>query len=467
MLARMEQVPAAPLSFHPERILILPRAAADRELQRLHAEHGCRASQCSSTVQLVTLAQGDSVEEAVARYQSSGLVHFAEPDYVVSAAGTFPNDPRLADGTQWWLNNFGQDGGTAGADIDAKLAWDVVRTASNVVIAIVDSRVRHTHADLLENIWRNPADGTPGFNALTGGHDPWDNYGHGTHLAGIIGGVADNAEGISGVAWRTSIMACKFLNAFGNGFNSHAVACIEFARTNGARVINLSWGGSTFSAAVSNAIWLARLDGIVVAAAAGNNATNVDNAPFYPACIRLDNIVSVAASTRFDTPWNFSNHGPTNVHLFAPGSEMFSTGINSDTDYSTREGTSAASAVVVGALALMSPSASGLNPQQLINRLLSATDTINTFTNLCVSGGRLNLRRALDHPALSIVSHSLPLTLHVAGPPGHVYCMATSSNLLDWLPLQTNTVGSDGAWTFADPASSPAPARYYRVEPGR
>jgi len=310
-------------AFHPRRILVMPRdESCLAALEQFHAAKPRRIERAfpgQGNVQVVRLAEGEKVPEAVSRYRTGGLVHFAEPDYSVSAAATLPNDPRFQDGTQWGLNNYGQNGGLPDADVEAPEAWDVYRAASNVIVAIVDSGIRHTHEDLAGNLWTYPLDGTHGFNALTGTHDPSDENGHATHLAGIIGAVTDNARGVAGVAWRVRMMGCKFLDADGNGFNSDAVACMELARTNGAHVINLSWGGSTFSEAVSNAIWLARADGILVVAAVGNNAGNTDGIPFYPASLALDNFVAVGASTRLDGVWSLSNYGASSVDLFAPG----------------------------------------------------------------------------------------------------------------------------------------------------
>jgi len=339
-------------------------------------------------------------------------------------------------------------------------------SASNVVVAIVDTGVRHTHEDLAGNMWRNPADNTPGFNGLTGGHDPWDDNGHGTHLAGIIGAVGDNALGIAGVAWRVQIMACKFLDSTGNGYNSDAISCIEFARTNGANIINLSWGGPDYSDAVSNALWFARRDGIVVVAAAGNNAANTDLIPFYPAGIRLDNIVAAGASTRLDGVWILSNYGVASVDLFAPGAAIYSTANTGDSAYVSQDGSSMASACVAGACALLRAQEPALPPAGLIGRLLAAVDKKPAFANKCASGGRLNLRRALDRPAITALPNAPPFELLVTGAPQHWYVIEASTNLATWSAVQTNRTDAFGAWTFTDPPLTSQPLRFYRAGPG-
>lgn len=459
-----------PSASHPHRILVVPRN--EDCLPALRQDYVARGREVLRTfprlggLQIVGLADNETVSEALAACQTNGCIAWAEPDYAVTAAAVLPSDAYFQNGTQWWLNNYGQNGGVPDADLDAPEAWDVLHTASNVVVAIVDSGVRPTHEDLAENLWHNPMDGTPGLNALTGQHDPWDENGHGTHLAGIIGAVTDNARGIAGVAWRTRLMACKFLDSTGNGYNSDAIACIEFARSNGAHIINLSWGGSDFSAAVSNALWAAQTDGILVVAAAGNNAANMDLVPYYPASIALDNIVAVGASTRTDERWGFSNYGATNVDLFAPGASVYSTAQSGDAVYESRNGSSMAAACVAGSLALMRQQWPESSPGELIARLMMAVDPKPAFAGKCVTGGRLNLRRALDQPAIAVSTSNRLAQVRVTGVPGHRYLIAASTNLSVWGAVQTNTTGADGRWFFLDTASTNVPAQFYRAHPG-
>src|SRR5206468_8748732 len=126
-------------------------------------------------------------------------------------ASLAPNDPRYLDGTLWGLNNTGQSGGLSGADINAPEAWNTLHSASNIVVAVIDSGVRTTHQDLADNLWTNPGelpgngvdddkngivDDVHGINAINDTGDPIDEAGHGTHVAGIIGAVGDNGVGV-------------------------------------------------------------------------------------------------------------------------------------------------------------------------------------------------------------------------------------------------------------------------------
>jgi len=461
---------SSPGAHHPNQVLVMPlRRECASGLERFQADRGVRVRGVFSRLgglQVVRLAEGESVSRAIAAYRESGLVAYAEPDHVVSAVSVLPDDPYFQNGTLWWLSNYGQNGGLPDADLDMPEAWDVVSAATNVVVAVVDSGIRATHEDLQGSLWRNPEDGTPGFNALTGQHDPWDDNGHGTHLAGVIAAVANNQRGVAGVAGRAQLMACKFLDAAGNGYVSDAVACIEFARMHGAHIINLSWGGSEFSEAMSNALEVARRDGVLVAAAAGNNAANSDWIPYYPAGIALDHIVSVGASTRTDDRWTFSNHGAESVDLFAPGAAIYSTLADGDAAYGTLSGTSQAAACVAGALALLRQQEPGAAPRALIDRLLAAVDARPAFAGRCVAGGRLNVRKAVDLPRLSLASRAAPLRWSLSGRPGHRYQVAASTNLVEWHTLDSATLGASGEWEFEDAASAVFPLRFYRGAPG-
>jgi subtilisin family serine protease len=461
-------MPAAP--YHPNRILVMPAATSNlAALDQLHANHQCRVLRelpGQGNLQVVQLPTGETVPQAVARYRASGWVRFAEPDHVVSAATTLPGDPYFQNGTQWWLNNYGQNGGLPDADVDAPEAWDVLHSASTVVVAIVDTGIRLTHLDLAGNLWTNPLDGTHGFDARSGTHNPFDENGHGTHVAGIIGAIGNNSQGVCGMAWNVQLMACKFLDASGNGFNSDAATCIEFARTNGAQVINLSWGGGEYSQAVSNALWLAQQDNILIAAAAGNDVGNIDVFPYYPASLPLNNMVSVGASTRTDAAWFRSGHGATNVDLFAPGVTMLSTYTNSDSAYFTRDGTSMATACVAGALALLRQQHPTARASELVGTLLGSVDFVPTFAGKCATGGRLNLRKALDQPSVRVVPQTWPIALQVTGVPLHTYRLTSTTNLATWTGLATNVTGFDGVWTFTDTDSTSAPFKFYQALPG-
>jgi subtilisin family serine protease len=254
----------------------------------------------------------------IQQYQTSGLVEYAQFDFIYHAFIT-PNDPLFTN--QWALNNTGQPGGTPDADIDAPEGWDIQSQAPNIVVAVTDTGARLTHEDLKENLWVNSGeipgngidddgngykDDVHGINAITESGDPSDDAGHGTHVAGIIGARGNNGKGVSGVAWQLKLMILKCLNSEGDGDDADALECLEYAKNNGAQIVNASWGDSFYSQALRDKIALLRRSGIIFVVAAGNDALDNDRALTYPACYDLDNIVSVAATTKTNTLAYFS-----------------------------------------------------------------------------------------------------------------------------------------------------------------
>jgi subtilisin family serine protease len=420
--AQMLMGQAVAQTYRQDRILIKPSVA---NIDALHTQLGTRVLRRYpqiGNIQVVQLPAGTTVPQAIAQFQNSGQVAYAEPDYIVHAVVTNPNDPKFADGTLWGLRNTGQNGGTADADIDAPEGWDHLTTANSVIVAVTDSGVRYTHQDLAANIWTNPGeiagngidddgdgyvDDVYGINAITGSGDLSDDFGHGTHVSGIIGAVGNNGTGVVGVAWGVKIMALKFLDSSGNGSASDGIECISYATSKRANIINASWGASTdLGQGLREAIAAARNQGILFVAAAGNTLQiggDNDSSPFYPASYDLDNIISVAATTRTDARASYSHWGLVSVHVGAPGGEpspisdgIYSTWNTSDSAYQYEAGTSMATPHVVGTLALMKAYDPADAYVQLKNRLLSSTDPIASLAGRCQTGGRLNLNAALN-----------------------------------------------------------------------
>lgn len=402
-------------AFNPGRLLVKPRPGVALGLLAPHQiALGCsvaRVFPALGNLQVFQLPAGGDVWAAVQQFQASGLVEYAEPDFVVRALAE-PNDPRFQDGTLWNLRNSGQSGGVSGADVRAAEAWNTRTTAETVIVAVVDTGVRYTHEDLAENLWKNPGeipgngvdddrngyiDDVHGINAIKKDGDPMDDHGHGSHVAGIIGAVGNNQLGVVGVAWKVKLMACKFINPQGDGDISDAIACIEYARRNGAQIINGSWGGPAFnSQALRDAIASARVNGIIFVAAAGNSQNDNDagNA-VYPGSFDLDNIISVLATSRRDELAFFSNWGATTVDLGAPGLDVFSCWNSSDNAYQYFLGSSMAAAHVSGACALAKTQFSGESYGQIINRILAGAEPVPALAGRCVTGGRLNLKNVL------------------------------------------------------------------------
>lgn len=413
--------------FREGQILLKPRRGVPAaQIASLHARIGARAAKAylHGAWLLVRLPPGKTVHQALAYYRVSPLVEHAEPDYVIKASMT-PNDPRYLDGSQWPLNNTGQNGGTNDADIDAPEAWDVFRSAPQIVVAVIDTGARTTHEDLTANLWINPGesgtnslgrdlasngvdddgdgyvDDVHGINAITESGNVEDDHGHGTHVSGIIGAVGNNGKGVAGVAWQVQLLECKFLGADGSGSTSDAIESIEYAQRHGARIINASWGSTDYSQALVDAIESVREAGILFVTAAGNDSVDTDRFPQYPSAFALDNIVSVAATDRSDLLAPYSNYGLGTVDVGAPGSDILSCAGDFDTHYALHSGTSMAAPHVVGVLVLMMAQFPSDNPQQLLNRLYASVDPLPSLSGQCRSGGRVNLAKALTSTSTS------------------------------------------------------------------
>jgi serine protease len=324
-----------------------------------------------------------------------------EPNYRIQLAAV-PNDPMFS--SQWALAN-----NQTGANIRALAAWDINTNASNITVAVIDTGIDYKHSDLAANMWRNsreiPNNGLDddgngyiddvfGYDFANNDSDPMDDHGHGTHVAGIIGAVANNGRGIAGVAWNVRLMAVKFLSSNGTGTVADAVRAIDYAVQMGARIINASWGGAGYSSILAQAINRAENAGVLFVTAAGNNGTNNDQTPTYPASFPNTNILAVAASDRNDNLATFSNFGPSTVHLAAPGVGILSTLPNDG--YASWSGTSMAAPHVSGAAALLWAMHPDWNFRQVKDRLLKTVDPLPSLQGKLLTGGRLNLERALQ-----------------------------------------------------------------------
>ena len=358
-----------------------------------------------------TLDSNVSVKDALKKLRKNPAVLYAEPDYIVSASVT-PDDSSYA--SLWGMNNTGQTGGVADADIDAPEAWDISTGSHDVVVGVIDTGVDHTHPDLIANIWTNPAeiagdgidndgngfiDDMHGISAITSIGDPMDDNGHGSHVSGTIGATGNNGLGVVGVNHNVSIIGCKFLDASGSGSLSDALTCIDYfvdLKNNGVnvRATNNSWGGGGFSQALSDAITSSEEANILFVAAAGNDAYDNDAQSSYPSGYPHDSVLAVASTTHTDDMSSFSQWGLTTVDLGAPGSDILSTVPGGG--YASYSGTSMATPHVTGAAALawsVNPELSAIEMKDL---LMSSGDDNAALSGKTASGKRLNVKNALD-----------------------------------------------------------------------
>ncbi|RKZ12475.1 hypothetical protein DRQ50_11895, partial [bacterium] len=381
-----------------------------------------------------------TVETAIDRYRNNPLVEIIEPNYIVTMNET-PDDARFDE--LWGMENTGQTGGTAGADISATTAWDVFTGSSDVVVGVIDTGVDYNHPDLADNIWTNPGeipgngvdddgngyiDDIHGWDFVNNDNDPMDDNGHGTHCSGTIGGVGDNGLGVAGVNWNVSIMGLKFLNAGGSGSIADAISAVEYATMMGVALTSNSWGGGGYSDAMYQALEAAGTADILFIAAAGNSGSNNDTSPHYPSNYDLDNVISVAATDHNDELASFSSYGATTVDLAAPGVDILST--TPGGNYGLLSGTSMATPHVSGVAALVRgrfPAISALDAKALI---LSGADPLANLDGVVLTGARLNAFMPIADPDSIPPAQITDLTVVLAG-----------SN---WLDVQWSAVGDDG-----------------------
>lgn len=397
---------------------------------------------------LVKVPQGVADAKALDDLRKDPAVAYAEPNYIMSTLQVLvPNDPAFS--KLWGMDNTGQTGGAADADIDAPEAWTITKSSS-VTVGVIDTGVDYNHEDLKDNVWKNPGE-TPGdgidndqngfiddvygWDFVSNDNDPMDDMGHGTHVAGTIGAAGNNGVGVAGVNWKASIAAIKFLNSGGSGTIAAAVQAVQYANLMGFKITSNSWGGGGFSQALYDAIGAANGAGYLFVAAAGNSSGNSDQSPMYPAAYDLPNIISVAATDHNDAKAGFSNYGLKSVDLGAPGVDTFSTVPKSNcalcdpSGYRMLSGTSMATPHVSGAAALFWAYKPAFTHLQVKDVLLGTADPLAALQGKTVSGGRLNLNNLFE---VDTVPPSLVNTL-IADNPTH------SSVILKW-----TAVGDDG-----------------------
>lgn len=322
------------------------------------------------------------------------------------------NDPSIQ-------KNWGLMGTQGKSDIKANKAWDVTTGDRDIRVAIIDTGVDVRHHDLNANIWKNPGEtgtdknGKPketngidddgngfvddinGWDFATSSPRVVDSHGHGTHIAGIIGAVGGNGIGVVGVCPKVSLMVLKYYdpNAKGNDNLKNTIRAIKYAVDNGAHIINYSGGGTEPNDDEFKAIQYAREKGVLVVAAAGNEKSNSDLAPYYPADYNLDNIISVTAIDSYARVLNSSNYGTKSVHIAAPGKDIYST--LPGNQGGTMTGTSQATAFVSGVAALILAHNKTFAYKQVREQIVKTSDEIPELRGKTKFSGKLNSYAAL------------------------------------------------------------------------
>lgn len=342
-------------------------------------------------------------------------------------------------------------------DSDGVITFRDLNASSNADI-VTNSSTNNSYIDagdlLRDSRWANNADGDGngfkddliGWDFVNNDNNPYDDNGHGTHVAGTIGasGQAEPATGVgvAGVNWIVSLMAVKISGADGRGTWDNAAKGIRYGVDEGAQVSNNSYGGSFGSSVLKSAIDYAQAGGQLFVAAAGNNGKSNDTWALrsYPASYDNANIISVTATDSADKVAKWANYGTTSVDLAAPGVNVLSTVPGGYAYYS---GTSMASPHVAGAAALLLAKNPGLKYDQLKSLLLGNVDKISGLSRYTLTSGRLNVSKAMAAPIPASTlnstnggSSSAPsgsgsgLTLADAGDSGAVAAVAENAGLM-------------------------------------
>ncbi|MBT9587340.1 S8 family serine peptidase [bacterium] len=293
--------------------------------------------------------------------------------------------PANLDRRQWALDNQGQEWGKPDADLDAPEAWAMTTGSREPIIAVMDTGIDTNHPALAGNLWSNPEDGTHGYNAIDGSHDPMDRDSHGTHCSGII--AANGSQGVYGVSPQARLMGVKFMNA--KGKMSDAIKGLAFAAHHGARVTSHSWTCQGFNQSFRDALAASPALHIL---AAGNEGQSLDEINVYPANYDLPNTLRVGASDRQNRLYRYSNFSRHHVDTVAPGQDIYSCVPGGG--YRSQSGTSMAAPMVTGVANLVLARHPDISNKELKARLMRVT----RVPSLCwkvASGGVLNAARAV------------------------------------------------------------------------
>ncbi len=338
-----------------------------------------------------------------AKIKSDASVEWAEPRYIYKT-DLIPNDPNI--GSQYYLNT-----------VKAYEAWDLSTGSSSVIIGIDDTGVDWNHPDLSDNIWLN-TDEISGNNIDDDGNGYIDDYigwdfggftgtpdndpmedqpDHGTHVAGCASAVTNNGIGVASLGYKAKLMAIKTsINnqrdpSSGQPYIVYGYEGIVYGADNGAHIINCSWGGGGYSLYGQEIVNYALTKGTVIVAAAGNSSSIN---PHYPS--GYNNVLAVASTNSSDNRSSFSNYG-YKIEVAAPGSSIYNTWM--DNTYATLSGTSMASPVTAGLVALVMARFPNYTPYQAAQHVRVTTDNINannpSFQDL-LGTGRINAKKAME-----------------------------------------------------------------------
>lgn len=339
----------------------------------------------------LTLAEKgeDAVLAAVDYLNSLDTIEYAQPNYIYTLAYT-PDDP-------YYYYQYGLE------TVGAPDMWNLDIDCSGVTVAIIDSGAYLDHEDLESNLWDNPKEASDskdndsngykddffGWDFVDNDNTPYDTLGHGTHVAGIISALTGNGKGVASLARNAKLMILRVTDG-STGSTDRLYKAIVYARVKGADIVNMSLTSKSSDSLVKNEI---NKTNALFVCAAGNDGTDNDTKPYYPASYTYSKILSVASTTSTDSLSSFSNYGVTSVDLAAPGTRIYSTYYTGGYEYMS--GTSMACPMAASAAAVVKAAYPSYTPAQIASKLISSVDKLSALSGKVKSGGRLNIYNAV------------------------------------------------------------------------
>ncbi len=323
-----------------------------------------------------------------------------------------PDDPMLSQ--QWYLYNYGQMNekgvkGLAGADIGLFPALSIWAPKRDVVIAVIDSGIDLTHEDIDSSVlWVNPleipgngldddqngfVDDVHGINFTHSVHDVQDRHYHGTHVTALLSSIKGNGVGIAGATPSIKIMPIVIFGLGSTATRDQIAQGIRYACDHGANILSNSWGSQYDNANLKQAIEYCDQKGVLFVNASGNSRQNVDTNPQFPTNYQVANQIVVGATDNRDRSAIFSNYG-TQVDIAAPGDMVLS--LMPKNHYRALSGTSQATPLVAGALAMLWAQEPHLTHMEVKDRLLRTSDKFLALSRWVRSSARLNLYNLLS-----------------------------------------------------------------------